>query len=108
MPVTVVGTTTFRCLLAVTMEKSLCQRSFHHFRLSSKYPRGEVYCYTHLNDPDPVKFNLLKKDVENVSSKLPPIVQSNGLSEERIRYLYNDIREFCSHENKDMTAPAPK
>ena len=81
---------------------------FHHFKLSSKYPQGEVYCYTHLNDPDPVKFKLLKKDVENVSLKLPPIVQPDGLSEERIRYLYNDIREFCSDENKDVTAPAPK
>ena len=82
-------------------------KSYHHFRMSSQYPRGEIHCYTHLNDPDPLKFNMLKKDVEDVPSELPSIVQPDGLSEERIRYLYNEIREFCSDQNKDLAAPAP-
>ena len=80
---------------------------FHHFRMSDREP-GTLYCYRHLNDVSPQQFQLLKKGVMNVPPQLPPVIQPDGLSEERIKYLYDEIREFCSDETKDLVAPAPK
>ena len=38
---------------------------------------------------------------------MPPVILPPGLSYERQEYLYNEIREFCKEEVKDLVCPKP-
>ena len=35
----------------------------------------------------------------------PPIIEPQGLDEERRRYLFNEITQFCKSGTEDLVAP---
>ena len=76
---------------------------YHHFRMSSKEP-GIVYCSRKLSDVA-VKVSIIGN--VPVTNDLPCIVQPKGFTKQRKEYLYTDIRDFCTEETKDLTAPDP-
>lgn len=80
---------------------------YHHFTMSSE-EKGIVYCSKKLGDT-PVKVSILGDvPIEKITSDLPKIVNPKGFSTKRKEYLYTDIREFCTEETKDLTAPDPR
>lgn len=78
--------------------------SYHHFFFSSDRP-GEVILKK-CCDGSPLTFKFMKArpDIQT----LPRILQPEGLSDTRQRYLYDEIRQFCEEEYKDITCPKPK
>jgi len=51
---------------------------------------------------------LLKNQTDvPASGTLPPIIEPDGLTEERKQYLYREIRSFCKPSTEDFVAPAP-
>ena len=76
---------------------------YHHFVLSSS-EKGVVLCSRRLGDT-PEKVSIIGK--VPITSELPPVVKPRGLSQKRKEYLFTDIREFCTEETKDITAPDP-
>ena len=79
--------------------------TFHHFRFSKDHP-GVVFCRTLVDSPE-IEFQILKNLEIRPPNQLPPKLVPLGLSEERKRYLYREIREFCRPGTEDMVAPAP-
>ena len=79
-------------------------KEFHHFRISAADP-GYVTCTKNLDD-DPVRICVVE-NVDEVRTNLPDIVPPKGFSKKRKEYLFTDIREFCTEETKDITAPDP-
>ncbi|XP_066918891.1 uncharacterized protein [Clytia hemisphaerica] len=77
---------------------------YHHFRMSSDEP-GFVYCSKTFDDL-PTKICIVE-DFRKVSHDLPSVVEPKGFSRQRKEYLYTDIREFCTEETKNITAPDP-
>ena len=54
------------------------------------------------------KLNLLTDPTwRPLSHDLPPIITPAGLSDERVAYLHDKIREFCREEVQDLVCPAP-
>lgn len=76
---------------------------YHHFNMSSA-EKGIVYCSKKLGDT-PVRVSILGNIP--VTNELPPVVPPRGFIRKRKEYLYTDIREFCTEETKDLTAPDP-
>ena len=78
--------------------------SYHHFFFSSDQP-GKVILKKSRDDP-PLTFKFMKvtPDVQT----LPHTIQPEGLSDTRQQYLYDEIRQFCEEEYKDITCPRPK
>ncbi|CAH3189636.1 unnamed protein product [Porites lobata] len=79
--------------------------TFHHFRFSKDHP-GVVFCRTLVDSPE-IEFQILKNLEIRPPNQLPPKIVPSGLGEERKRYLYREIREFCRPGTEDMVAPAP-
>ena len=78
--------------------------SYHHFRFDAKYP-GVVFLRTTCNSPEKT-FTFLKQSPPTGS--LPTVLQPAGMDETRQWYLYEQIREFCEDEYKDITCPKPR
>ncbi|CAG2221776.1 unnamed protein product [Mytilus edulis] len=69
---------------------------FHHFRFTSDKV-GVVFARETLDQPE--KRLALLKESTNVSellTSLPEVIQPAGLTEERMSYLYNEVRPFSS------------
>ena len=79
--------------------------TFHHFRFSKDHP-GVVFCRTLADSPE-IGFQIFKNLEIRPPNQLPPKIVPLGLGEERKRYLYREIREFCQPGTEDMVAPAP-
>ena len=79
---------------------------YHHFRFSKDEP-GKIY-FKELSSSCEQSFMLLK-DLSIVSQRgvLPSQIKPDGLSVERKRYLFNEIRQFCKSGTEDLVAPAP-
>ena len=73
--------------------------------MSSKEP-GIVYCSNKLDDKSE-RVSIIEDISVPITKDLPKIVEAKGLSKKRKEYLFTDIREFCSEETKDLTAPDP-
>ena len=81
-------------------------KKFHHFTFSKESP-GMVSCKESVSFPHQ-SFMLLKNPtVVPRSVALPPTVEPEGLTDERKRYLYREIRQFCKPGTEDIVAPAP-
>ena len=66
-----------------------------------------VYYKEFANSPER-SFMLLKHQaVLPPSTTTPPVIEPNGLSEERKHYLHREIRQFCKPGTEDIVAPAP-
>ena len=77
---------------------------YHHFRCNHNEP-GIVYCLRELDD-EPVRLDLRKKNAPASFPELTECVPS-GFSEERSKYLFDEIREFCKQGTEDLVAPRP-
>ena len=86
-------------------KKMLNITKFHHFRFSRK-ELGVVYCKARIFGPE-IKVNLLRKTNVLPHSDLPPHIKLNGLDEDRKKYLFNEIRQFCKEGTEDLVAPNP-
>ena len=79
---------------------------FHHFRFPKEHP-GMVFCQTHVDSPE-IEFQSLKDPaVKPPAHNLPRVIVPVGLNEERKRYLYREIRNFCRPGTENLVAPAP-
>lgn len=81
-------------------------KKFHHFSLSKENP-GMVSCKETVYSQQQSFMLLRDPAVVPPSATLPPTVRPDGLSEERRRYLYREIRPFCKPGTEDLVAPAP-
>jgi len=67
-----------------------------------------VYYKEFANSPER-SFMLLKDQaILPLSTSTLPLIEPNGLSEERKLYLYCEIRQFCKSGTEDIVAPLPK
>ena len=68
---------------------------------------GVVYVKTGSSEPEE-RICLLKSHIQNVPHTLPPVKPPAGLSLDRQKYLYKEIRPFLDDDKKDLTAPCPE
>ena len=80
-------------------------KKFHHFTFSKESP-GTVSYKESVYSPQQ-SFMLLRNPAIVPPATLPPTIKPDGLSEERKRYLYREIRQFCKPGTEDIVAPAP-
>ena len=81
-------------------------KRFHHFTFSRESP-GMVSYKESVSSPQ--QSFMLRENLADVpaSGALPPIIEPDGLTEERKQYLYREIRAFCKPGTEDFVAPAP-
>ena len=81
-------------------------KRFHHFTFSRESP-GMVSYKESVSSPQ--QSFMLRENLADVpaSGALPPIIEPDGLTEERKQYLYQEIRAFCKPGTEDFVAPAP-
>ena len=71
----------------------------------SSTEKGIVYCSKTLRG-EAVRIQIIE-NIPSVTSELPTVVPPSGFTRQRKEYLYTEIREFCTDETKDLTAPDP-
>lgn len=81
-------------------------KKYHHFRFSKNEP-GIVYCKEYAGSPEEAVVWLKNQAVIPPPTVLPSKITPEGLSEDRKRYLYGEIRQFCTSRTEDLVAPAP-
>lgn len=77
-------------------------KKFHHFVFDAEHP-GIVKCYLNSGDEKIVSYNIMHP--EDLSSELPTEIVPCGLSQERQKYLFDKIRQFCPDHCKDILCP---
>ena len=83
------------------------RNSYKRFSFSSSEP-GYVEMSEYDTHPDQ-SFKVLSTPPSQLSrDSLPPVLPHAGLSIERAKYLYEQIRPFCHKESRDITCPAPE
>ncbi|KAK6186745.1 hypothetical protein SNE40_006023 [Patella caerulea] len=81
-------------------------KNYQHFSFDSSTP-GLVIARDCSDSENVTRFQLLK-DPENLPPvNLPPVIQPPGLDQKRQTYLYDQIRDFCDDESKDISCPKP-
>ena len=78
----------------------------HHFVFTSSKPG--IVTIKEFTDTETTELRLLKDPRWTPSQEFPEQIQPHGLSLERKWYLYDKIREFCSHETRDLVCPHPE
>ena len=81
---------------------------YQHFRMHNAEP-GIVYVRKSWNSSE-TKVDILKQGVRltNVKrARTPSILPPAGLTPERKKYLYEQIRQFVNEEYQDITCPEP-
>ncbi|VDI00295.1 Hypothetical predicted protein [Mytilus galloprovincialis] len=80
-------------------------RKFHHFRFTSDKV-GVVFARETLDQPAK-RLALLKEstNVPELLTTLPEVIQPAGLTEEGMRYLYNEVRPFVQYNFRDEFCP---
>ena len=76
----------------------------HHFRFDKNSP-GSIFFKEYRESPEE-EMKMLRS--ENIPQCMPPVITPDGLSHERKLYLYNEIRNFCKDEFKDLVCPKPE
>ena len=81
-------------------------KKYHHFRFSKDEP-GKVFFKE--NSFSVEQSFMLLKDPSNLPQQgiLPSQIKPEGLSDERKRYLFHEIRQYCKSGTEDLVAPAP-
>ena len=79
---------------------------YRHFSFSKEEP-GKVYFKE--NNFAPEQSFMLLKDSYNLPQRgvLPNQIKPEGLSADRKRYLFREIRQYCKFGTEDLVAPAP-
>ena len=81
---------------------------YQHFRFSMNSP-GVVFAREH-HDSEEVTIKLFKKRVNSCTvegASLPAIISPAGLTSERKKYLYEQVRPYVNAEFQDITCPSP-
>ena len=91
--------------LAPHFKRILNIKKYHHFRLSSETP-GIVYLKLNA-DSNEEEVEILKNSWEPLPHDMPSRLQPKGLSDERQWYLFDQVRQFCSEDWKDLVCPRP-
>ena len=78
----------------------------HHFRFTSTHP-GQTFVKNKSSDPEKL-ITIRKGTWDTTSDKLPQMIIPQGLSLERIWYLFQKIRVFCPQEVQDIVCPMPE
>ena len=81
-------------------------KKYHHFRFSKNEP-GIVYCKEYAGSPEEAVVLLKHQAVILPPTVRPSKITPEGLSEDRKRYLYREIRQFCRIVTEDLVALAP-
>ena len=81
-------------------------KKLQHFRFSSSEP-GCVFTKEYSDSDTEEKVQLLKNPWAPDSSELPRVIVPKGLSPTRQWHLHDQIRQFCSDDDKDKTCPLP-
>ena len=79
-----------------------------HFRFDNESP-GHVFIRESVDQPE-VDVPLLRKKTtvaDVLNADLPIVLPSGGLSVERMKYLYKDIRPHASPDCQDELCPSP-
>ncbi|XP_067939703.1 uncharacterized protein [Watersipora subatra] len=79
-------------------------KSYHQFILSAER-LGSVRVKKHANSLESEDIQLMSP--ESARSGQPVIIPPPGLSVERQKYLFKEIREFCDESKRDIVCPAP-
>lgn len=81
--------------------------SYSHFSTSKNDP-GVMFCQTELNGPT-VRIKVCpENNYPGIAPNMPEIMIPNGLSEKRKKYLYQQIRPYCTENTKDILCPEPE
>jgi len=75
----------------------------HHFHFSTEQP-GVVTMQLYCGSPA----TKLQLSVSGCPSDMPPELRPKGMDAKRQKYLYDEIREFCREETKDIVCPNPE
>ena len=78
---------------------------YQHFRLTTEF--GTVYAKESLESNE-ITFDLKKRGVNTqniLNNNVPPILNPGGLSLERKKYLYNNVRKFINPQYQDQECP---
>ncbi|KAJ8018737.1 hypothetical protein HOLleu_43109 [Holothuria leucospilota] len=79
-------------------------KNYHHMRFNCDHP-GVIFAKQYADSKE-VSFSLLKDPTTLPPLELPLPLAPPGLSEQRIQYLYNNIRQFCAQDHRaDLTCP---
>lgn len=79
-------------------------KRFHHLHFTRQRP-GVVLAKEFQHSPEQ-EFELLRPDA-NVRQEVPCQQEKPGLDAKRQWYLFDQIRDFCTEETKDITCPRP-
>ena len=101
---TLVPTNNWTDFLAPHVRKLLGIKRFHHFIFDAADP-GAVRVKVQA-DIDENRI-VLMKDHWQPGYDMPNVVVPKGLSIQRKWYLFDQIRQFCPDESKDITCPEP-
>ena len=77
-------------------------KKFHHFSVDAAGP-GTVICKEFSDSPS-VVYNLGRL----VPTGMPKVITPGGLDQKRRKYLYDQIREFCTEATMDLVCPQPE
>ena len=74
----------------------------HHFKITSDRP-DVIVCKNYVEAPSTEE--VVQRG--QLPTGMPNVIQPAGLDQERQKYLYEQIRPFCTEETKDIVCPAP-
>ncbi len=79
----------------------------NHFEISNEVP-GLVLCRKLVNS-DTISYALIaSEDLDSISGELPEILEIEGISIERKKYLFKNISEFTPDRYKPLICPDPE
>lgn len=80
---------------------------YHHFRFTADAP-GVVFLKKKADDTDEVRFVICKTHLLQMSeTDVPDVINPAGLSSQRKRYLYSQVRPLVRAEFRDVLCPKP-
>ena len=100
-----VGTQDGRIIVSVYDWVSFLEMYFKKIPSDPQDSPGVVFCKEFVNRPEQ-SFVLLKdRAIIPPSSILPSVFSSDGISQERKNFLYQEIQQFCKPGTEDLVAP---
>ncbi|KAJ8029547.1 hypothetical protein HOLleu_28971 [Holothuria leucospilota] len=81
-------------------------KAMHHMRFSSDHPG--VAFIKQFADSAETPVNILLDPTLRPPRELPSPLPPPGLSEQRMKYLYTTIREFCTEDTRNIVCPPPQ
>ena len=88
-------------------------KTLHHIAIhassDASRPADIRVCVRQYADSPPTTVSLVRDSSWcPAGSELPSIIEPNGLDAARKWYLYDQIRDYCSEETKDLVCPLPQ